>query len=275
MLREKAMSVFSFYQKRVMKIAIPFLIWSLFYYIYGMSEGHFPVHFKKGLITLFEAKISTHLWFFYILLALYVIVPVIKPLFQNASIQQFHYFFLLWFIQAIFFKYLDYRYHFNLYYTMPFVDGYIGYFVLGYYLNQYPIKINRRWPMILFGTGYLYTFGVTTYLTMNNGGRASIFWYEYLTVNVLLMAVGLFLLAQYYLSHRPLPAVLQVFNQVSLGIYLIHPFLMRYVFQDTFRSVYKMTPGAWPILINYSLTLLSSFIIVYGLSKIPWLKKLV
>jgi surface polysaccharide O-acyltransferase-like enzyme len=89
------------------------------------------------------------------------------------------------------------------------------------------------------------------------------------------MAVGLFLLAQHYLSHRPLPAVLQVFNQVSLGIYLIHPFLMRYVFQDTFRSVYKMTPGAWPILINYSLTLLSSFIIVYGLSKIPWLKKLV
>jgi len=175
LLREKDMSVFSFYHKRVMKIAIPFLIWSLFYYIYGMSEGHFPVHFKKGLVTLFEAKISTHLWFFYILLALYVIVPVIKPLFQKASQQQFHYFFLLWFIQAIFFKYLDYRYHFNLYYTMPFVDGYIGYFVLGYYLNRYPLKFNIRWPMILIGTGYLYTFGVTAYLTINNGDGLQFF----------------------------------------------------------------------------------------------------
>ncbi len=275
LLGEKDMPIVSFYQKRVMKIAVPFLTWSLFYYLYGMNEGVFPVHLKKGLVTFFEAKVSTHLWFFYFLIGLYVIVPIIKPLFQKASRQHFHYFFFLWFIQTIFFKYLDYRYHFNLYYAMPLVDGYIGYFVLGYYLNRFPVKINKRGSISLFIIAYLYTMIITAYLTIQNGGRASIFWYEYLTINVLLMAIGLFLFSKYYLTNRPLPVLLQLFNQVSLGIYLIHPFLMRYVFQETFRSVYKMTTGAWPIVINYSLTLITSFIIASLLSKIPVIKKLV
>ena len=275
LLSEQVLPLVSFYKKRIVKIALPFFVWSLFYYLYGMNEGHFPVHFKKGLVTFFEAKVTTHLWFFYILIALYVIVPLIKPLVQQASKQQFHYFFFLWLMQAIFFKFLDYRYHFNLYYAMPVVDGYIGYFILGYYLNKFPMRLKAYWLYLMFGLGYIYTASVTIYLTIETGGRASLFWYEYLTINVLMMAISLFLLAKQSLNNTPLPAVLSVFNRVSLGVYLIHPFLMKYVFQDTFRTVYKVTTGAWPIIINYSLTFVSSFIIVYLLSKVPFIKKIV
>ena len=69
----------AFFKRRFVRILIPFLIWSIFYAIApvlaGLVEGDIPARLTRLLYN-FNGD-SGHLWFIYMLIGVYLIMPII------------------------------------------------------------------------------------------------------------------------------------------------------------------------------------------------------
>lgn len=64
----------TFAKKRAVRILVPFVIWSLFYAFYWGE----PVSNLKGLLLNFNYT-AGHLWFVYMLIGLYIMMPLLSP----------------------------------------------------------------------------------------------------------------------------------------------------------------------------------------------------
>lgn len=64
----------TFAKKRAVRILVPFVIWSLFYALYWGE----PVSNLKGLLLNFNYA-AGHLWFVYMLIGLYIMMPLLSP----------------------------------------------------------------------------------------------------------------------------------------------------------------------------------------------------
>ena len=64
----------TFFKKRAVRILIPFAVWSVFYAIYWGE----PVSNLKDLLFNFNYA-AGHLWFVYMLVGLYLIIPILSP----------------------------------------------------------------------------------------------------------------------------------------------------------------------------------------------------
>ena len=95
---------------------------------------------------------TVHLWFMYALIPLYLISPILKTLVDTMSSKLFKYCLVLWFVFSSVFPTLaalvpgTVRPLFVLSkeFSLNFINGYIGYFLLGYYLLNYNKKISIK-----------------------------------------------------------------------------------------------------------------------------------
>ena len=85
-----------FFKKRVLKTFVPFIIWSIIAIIYriikdGMTifGGTFSV--KKALGIIFFARANDHYWFFIVLFALYLSIPVVSAIEKSKRKKVFTY----------------------------------------------------------------------------------------------------------------------------------------------------------------------------------------
>ena len=170
------------------------------------------------LKVLFEGA-HFHLWFVYSILGLYLFVPILRKWVKSSTDNEILYFLILWFITLVSQINLLRPY-------IPQIDlinfsGYIGYFVLGYYLNRLDFK-NKAFPLLLYILGFVVTFLGTYYLTSKKGIFVASF-YKYLSPNVLIASIGVFLLVK-NLSIRNLwlKRVITMIDNNSFGIYFSH-----------------------------------------------------
>jgi len=69
-----------FFRRRAIRIVVPMVIWTL---VYALVWGH-PVANIKGLLFNFNYA-AGHLWFVYMLLGLYLIMPLLSPWLEKVS----------------------------------------------------------------------------------------------------------------------------------------------------------------------------------------------
>ena len=69
-----------FFRRRAIRIVVPMVIWTL---VYAFVWGH-PVANLKGLLLNFNYA-AGHLWFVYMLLGLYLIMPLLSPWLEKVS----------------------------------------------------------------------------------------------------------------------------------------------------------------------------------------------
>jgi surface polysaccharide O-acyltransferase-like enzyme len=126
----------AFLQKRLTKVLIPLAGWSFIYYLYLIHRGDYAAFSIKHFIRLAMTNgISTHFWFMYMILGLYLISPLVNILIKNAAKKDIQYFLLLWLFASVIIKFMKYLLGFGPNIELYFVTDYVGYFVLGYYLS--------------------------------------------------------------------------------------------------------------------------------------------
>ena len=135
------------YKKNILRILSIFIIWSLIYAIYTfINDGNL----NEAVQTFFKGYY--HLWFLYLIIGLYILVPILRKIIENENITK--YFLILsgifTFIVPMIITVIKII-SINAGETaQSIVDnlninmfiGYTFYFVLGYYLNN--IKINKK-----------------------------------------------------------------------------------------------------------------------------------
>lgn len=262
----------SFYRKRIGRILPPLVFWSvalpLLMYAYfnyinpstcnpQVAVGGYTVQQLVQRIYTFVFNFNfdtTPLWYLYMLIGLYLLMPVLKAWLVQASQRELKVVLGLW-VVSLFLPYLKmlapvlgYQGNYgnmellgmcdwNIYGTFYYFSGFVGYLVLAYYLKQYPLQWS--WSKMLaimiplFVAGYAITAGgyiLTQEHFPGNYAYLEIVWY-FNGINVFMMTLPLFAIVQKMAvrSRRWLSRL----ASLAFGIYLCH-FVFVFVCYDLY-----------------------------------------
>lgn len=258
-----------FFKKRFWRILPPLIFWSLIYIFYDyilIGEKSFtPIEFIKMIIrNLFNGS-QFHLWFVYTLLGLYLLIPILRKWIKNSNNNDIVYFIIIWFITIIYS--LPY---FKMYLPkIPLTNftGYVGYMILGYYLSNLTIK-NKYIPIIFTLIGITITIFGTYYLTVRNN-EFSGYFYGYLTPNVILSSVGIFLLfKKYRIENSIMKKIISFLSDESFGIYLVHILILTLL--NNIGINWTFTNPIISIPITALICIILSSLIIYLIRKIKY-----
>ena len=160
---EKSSSVKGLFKTRLPKIIIPFLFWSLIAigYYFAADTYRNGAYGWAGLIyrikNILSQPATIHLWFMYALIPIYLLLPFIKTLIDKMKKTQGIYMLSLWIlcsvvystIQNLFPEILRAPLTVNSAFNLNFIGGYIGFFVLGYYLHKLKLNIKNKWLILI------------------------------------------------------------------------------------------------------------------------------
>ncbi|MCR0257527.1 acyltransferase family protein [[Clostridium] innocuum] len=132
----------TFSLKRIKIALIPLLGWSV---VYGLWEIFFKDTSVHEVVDIVYDPVTKHLWYMYVMIGIYIALPYMQTLYQNLAKEAKRNFLLMWFA-ILLFTYVSSFFHLELAYEIPFIGGssyYFGYFMLGAYLYEYKLDINK------------------------------------------------------------------------------------------------------------------------------------
>ncbi|OAJ94332.1 acyltransferase [Vibrio bivalvicida] len=213
-------------KRRLGKVLVPFLIWSLFYaYLSGWRlNGFDAAQVKQVLADSATHATYYHLGFFYYFIPLYFVIPFFQVVVRQYGDSALYAFVAVWLATTLLFLLrIDGPWNYELWL-------YSGYLPLGYLLYQ-RVPLTKVYVALftvlgltaLFATGYTV---ITDSLAVDEYtvGR----WLSYKTLNVVLAASMIFMLCRYFgegLSEAS-NKVIGFISQHSLGIYILHPIFL-------------------------------------------------
>jgi len=278
-------STIDFLRKRFIRVGIPALVWTVTYLIWQQEayrDGSMGL-FRIGLSmvkAIFGGHIEIHLWFIYVLLGLYLIIPILRVL-VSASPDILKYFLVLWLIANPFFSLLGRLSGETVDQSLRLllVEGYAGYMIIGYMLGQWSLsKRSAAISAVLFIASAFAIFTGTNYLTAQSGSLDS-FLYNYLGFPIIIMSASMFLFFKWLgnlFDQRNTLFVRRVAD-TTFGIYLIHIFVIDGLRKGWFGfSLYSwMGPSSHMIPLTGLAVFVFSFIVVFAIKRLPILKYIV
>jgi surface polysaccharide O-acyltransferase-like enzyme len=196
-----------FFRKRFTRVLIPFVIWCAVYAFYYYGQGTITLHTALINIAKIPVNYGTdvgHLWFVYMLMAIYLIAPVFSPWVVSASRKSMELFLALWSVSLllpfihVFFSQVWGECYWNATPTLYYFSGFMGYAVLAAYIKRFWMASSVRidWLAIaMVVAGYCVTAGGFLYRIRfaQDSNSVELTW-NFTTLNVAVMTAGLFLL---------------------------------------------------------------------------------
>ncbi|WP_449603738.1 acyltransferase [Paenibacillus sp. Marseille-Q9583] len=239
-LRVEVKSYRQFYIKKVLPLIISLVSWSLIYAVYtqyfiqksSMGVYDFFIHFSYGLI--FD-KNYIHLWFLYAIIAIYITVPLISKLVKVCSEKDLKYYLLIWFLISVVYKFIsDLVFRLTSEYinipitNIPLFMGYLGYFILGYYLFNYTISMKAKNLFFNLGIISFFVTPLATYFSSLYSGVLDEMFYGNYSLTTFFMAIGTFIYfkeKETAISEKlnyKVKKIISSISKASFSIYLIH-----------------------------------------------------
>lgn len=255
----------AFFKRRFYKIILPFLFFSLLYSAatFGagriLSEGislQLVVHIYNSLLN----GAFYHLWYIYLLIALYIITPLLQFLIHRLGKRGIEYLLLVWLLFITVYGYGLLNIPANG--VLNFL-GYTGYYILGHYLFNY-CKGSKLLGISMLLTGLAVTF----WFSYNNKTTA---FYELNTLNIFLQGCGFFVFMKAaHLKNDKLLNSRNFINRYSYTIYLLHPLIL--VIMIRCGITWNFAGPFMGIIISVAVCLLISLFTAFILKKIPVVK---
>jgi len=266
------LSMGEFYRRRGTRVLLPFLFWSVLYALVPALFGHSlfmdsskPYDWAQagtvllGNLLNYNADVW-HFWYIYVLLGLYLLIPVISPFVASASKRQLQFVLFLWGLSLcmwhlrLFRVYLYGECDWNEHSMLEPFSGYFGYLLLGYYLHKYPLQLksvsSRLLALGVFAIGFLITWQgfCHAFYYQNQPGEmfggllgawadeASLaqgamkylehFW-SYLSINVAMMSAVVYAVLLKCKNYGGrFAGLIGRLSQLSFAIYLMHLFVI-------------------------------------------------
>lgn len=305
------MEMAAFYKKRITRIVIPLVFWSivlpLFFFLYfhlgattqnpaiSVEEHSLESTLPKLYTFIFNFNYDTTvLWYLYMLIGLYLIIPVVNVWLMQASQKEIKLVLKIWFISLflpyvqIIAPYLGYTGNYgnmgilgvcewNPYGTFYYFSGFLGYILLAHYLVRFPLNWSRKKIMSvavpMFLVGYAITaigFLITQKYYVDNYAYLEIFWY-FSGINVFLMTLPVFIIIQNIEIKDS--ALLRKMAPLAFGIFLCHFFFVQ-VSYDLLHPILPVA-AALKIPIIACLTFAMSYVLVWVMSKFAFTQKFI
>jgi surface polysaccharide O-acyltransferase-like enzyme len=274
-----------FFKKRVRKVLIPWIIWTLIYMVWNYNFNHYVASTISQWKYFFELTFLTQLWFLPLIFSLYLITPFLRLIALRFARTDQKYLVLLWFIWVSVLPFL----HPSPAFPEASVAGllalavyYSGYFYLGFILTR--LKLPQNMTILSLGiitTGIMLTF-VEIFLLKNPALYPSAI-FDYFAPGIVVTSIGIFLLTSnlfantLLIKNGRLKTLIITLSSASLGIYIVHGLLLD-IFGASLQKYFLFNFNSLPILENYMDALIIfalSFLLVCLLKQIPLLRKIV
>ena len=250
----------TFYKKRIPRVFFPFLLWSILYNLFPWITGllglspqiildffpyaggdvmrqSFSVAMKYIASIPFNFSIlAVHMWYIYLLIGLYLYLPVFSAWVEKASERAKLMFLVAWGVTLL----LPYYYQFvsgYLWGTCPWNSfgmlyafaGFNGYLLLGHYLRN--IEWSMRKTLLIgipmFAVGYCVTFFGFRHMTALSEYTDEMLelFFTYCSINVVMMTIPVFMLAKKAnVRSEKVRKALANLTVCGFGVYMIHYF---------------------------------------------------
>ncbi len=217
---------------RVVKLLIPLITWSIIYnffefYIEYNKNFNLIDFLKVSFITILEGTSFSHLGFIYVILAIYTVSPFIGKMLDKSDKKEVEYLLFLWLIVNIFYttfqityKQLSNREIQIAFFNIPIMLNYTGYFILGYYLENFEVKITSK-KLVTF---ILFSFFFLLVLE-NILGSTNLHMNNYSTFSTFISSISIYLLVKkmdFSKVKDTNKILLKSFGQSAMGVYFIH-----------------------------------------------------
>ena len=269
-----------FFSRRFSRVIIPLLFWSVVYAVFEsfVFSDAGVVQCIKYILHIPINFVTSHLWYVYMLIGLYLLAPIISPWIEKAGKKEMTFFLTLWLLCTLS-TYIYLRFQnilgevsWNQYSTIYYFQGFVGYFVLGTYFKKFGM-ISFRFAFFIFAFGYLMTI-MLMHVGISFLAKEVLFntiW-NYCSFNIALMAVGLFGII-YHCSNKTSfcrkSFVVDV-SQRSYGIYLAHIIVLRFV-SGFVQNITDSVVLAIPLIII--IVFVTTYLLSWLMSKLPYANK--
>ena len=284
----------TFYKKRIPRVFYPFLIWSVLYNLFPWITGllglnpqiildffpyageevmqqSFSVSLEYILMIPFNFSIlAVHMWYIYLLIGLYLYLPVFSAWVEKASERAKQMFLLAWGVTLL----LPYYYQFvsnylwgtcswNSFGMLYAFAGFNGYLLLGHYLKnlEWSLKKTLAIGIPMFAVGYAVTFLGFRHITAlpEYTDEMLELFFTYCSLNVVMMTIPVFMLAKKVkVNSERMKKALANLTVCGFGIYMIHYFF-------TGPSVVLMRAINMPIGLQIPVAAILAFAVSWGL----------
>jgi surface polysaccharide O-acyltransferase-like enzyme len=264
-----------FIKSKVTRIIFPFLFWSFMYLLFNLfvkktrgENSNILDTFNFTLIYIKKGS-SYHLWYVYMIIGIYLFIPIISKWIKICSEKEILYFLIIWVITII--LNIPFINNFAPNFNLTYFSGYLGFLILGYYLSKKTfknLKSLRQISILLFLTGALITIFGTYFLSSRNGFYSD-FFHNFLTINVLIMAVGFFLyFKNLKINNITVIKIRNFISKYSYGIYLVHVLILTILYKIGFN--FKLINPFIGIPIISLLCLIISSLTIHYMNKLPF-----
>ena len=275
LLLHREYEILDFLKKRLSRVVLPFLFWSIVYIGYSwyneeISFGGDAWLNIRLVLHLLKYGSSYHLWYVYMLIGLYFFIPVLSKFVQNATDKEILYFLMVWF--AVMLITQPYLVKYNPAVDMHYFAGFAGYLVLGHYLAYKNLKVKdlRLW-MLLFVILSIAWIAVGTRLLISCTKWPGTMFYEPVNPAVLMLSASVFILMRFTLP-KVSPVMIRFRDfagRFNYGIYLSHA-LVLYFLDDLFGISYKLCTPIIAIPLTALLCFALSLLLVWVINKLPF-----
>lgn len=268
-----------FYKKRLNRIALPFIFWTIIYFIWTFIF----LDWSPTLFNVTQGLISGsyyHLWYLYLIMGLYAVTPILRVLIKHLDRKLFTYLLTLWFVGTTITPFIHTFTEFNFHPVAFVFFDWVGYFLLGSYLVKNKIQLSKAYLVAFLGL-----FGAVLgdwLVTAMAGQLYTGYFHNYMSPTIIIGSTTLFLILisskrSKIESHSKLAQVIQWVSKNTLPIYLIHMIIL-ITFTNGVFGYYLNTITFIPLLDVPIFTFIVfgvSSSIIFILKKIPYFKKLV
>lgn len=249
-----------FYKKRIPRVFYPFLIWSVIYNLFPWVTGllgveprvildFFPyagedvmrqsLDVSLGYIAQIPFNFSildVHMWYIYLLIGLYLYLPIFSAWVEKASERSKLWFLAAWGVTLLLPYYNEFmaRYlwgtcSWNAFGMLYYFAGFNGYLLLGHYLRHHDWS-GRRLAAVgipMFVAGYAVTFFGFRHMTSlpEYTDEMLELFFTYCSLNVAMMTIPVFMLCKRArIQSERVRRALANLTLCGFGVYMIHYF---------------------------------------------------
>ena len=295
------MSTLEFIKKRFFRVAVPLIIWVILYAVIPQPGSAFSWNDTVDHLTESTLNFPSpggHLWFVYMILGVYAMMPIISPWLDRISKSTEEAFLVIWIFTTIlpFFRILSSyigglpevwgEANWNRFGTFYYISGFLGYAIAGHYVRRWDEAPSKKAffyggiPMIVLGYAisslwFWYTMPgdfpidrpIGLAVRMETGWGFCSLGTTLITAGIILLFKNINSTGAFY-RHVIAPVA-----KLSYGMYLMHMFILNFFFpliRDGLMGLYDLkTYPALVMLLSAVVTFTVSALVCKLISYLP------
>lgn len=267
-----ARTAFDFYKKRLPRLLLPLVCWNVVYTCWNASLEGRPPALRELLDNLINNGSAYHMWFIYTLLGIYLLTPFLQRIVRGSSRGE-----LLVLLAIVMFPgalrtIINTFLPVSVYLFEPLMEGYVGYFLLGYLLGTRQFSGRQRAVFYLLGV-----LGAAAAIGMNIRASSpeaiNMPFNQGYALPHYLCAAAVFIACRQLCLHLPqgIGKVLASASDLVFGVYWVHVLILEELSRwlDPFGLHMAVYMGLLVLL-----TAAASFAFSFAVSKVRPLRRL-